>query len=67
MKHSRIWGLVAGVFAALLWVLSIPPFEFSEAAYVAFVPLLLWLYTRPGRRLTVLVGLGTGWLSWLAI
>ena len=67
MKHCRIWGLVAGVFSALMWVLSMPPFEFAEAAYVAFVPLLLWQYTRPGRRLTVLVGLGAGWLSWLFI
>lgn len=64
---SPIWALLAGLFSALLWVLSIPPFEFAEAAYIAFVPLLLWLYTRPTRRVFCLVAIGTGWLAWFAI
>lgn len=66
-KASVYWGLLAGVTSALLWVLSIPPFEFSEAAYIAFVPLLLWLFTRPSLRCVLGVGLGVGWLSWFVI
>ncbi|MGZ0656476.1 apolipoprotein N-acyltransferase [Coraliomargarita sp. W4R72] len=66
-SYSKYWGLLAGVLSALFWVLSIPPFEFAEAAYVAFVPLLLWLYTRPTRRLFWLVAIGTGWVSWFVI
>jgi apolipoprotein N-acyltransferase len=66
-SKSIIWGLIAGTVSALLWVLSIPPFEFAEAAYIAFVPLLLWLYSRPSWRITLAVGLGTGWISWCAI
>jgi hypothetical protein len=50
-----------------LWVLSLPPFEFAEAAYIAFVPLLLWLSTRPTRRLALTVAAGTGWLAWAAV
>lgn len=50
-----------------LWVLSIPPFKFSEAAYIAFVPLLLWLFTKPPGRQAIVVGLGVGWLSWFFI
>ena len=65
--RSRWWGLLAGALTALSWVLSIPPFEFAEAAYIAFVPLILWLYTQPSRRLTVVVALATGWVAWFAI
>lgn len=66
-RFSTFWGVFSGLLTALLWVLSIPPFEFSEGAYVAFVPLLLWLYTRPGWKASILVGFGTGWVSWMAI
>ncbi|MEO0508808.1 MAG: apolipoprotein N-acyltransferase [Verrucomicrobiota bacterium] len=66
-KQNRLWGLLAGVTSSLLWVLSIPPFEFAEAAYIAFVPLLLWLYTRPTGRVFWLVALGVGWFSWFVI
>jgi len=65
--YCKYWGLLAGVLSALFWVLSIPPFEFAEAAYIAFVPLLLWLYTQPPRRLFYLVAIGTGWVSWFVI
>lgn len=61
------WGLLAGFATALLWVLSIPPFGFAEAAYIAFVPLLLWLYTKPLGKSFWLVALGTGWISWFTI
>ena len=67
LARSPLWGVLAGLCTTLFWVLSIPPFEFAEAAYIAFVPLLLWLYTRPGRGLCALVAVGTGWLAWLAI
>ena len=65
--RSRWWGLLVGALTALSWVLSIPPFEFAEAAYIAFVPLILWLYAQPSRRLTVVVALATGWVAWFAI
>lgn len=64
---SKYWGLLAGALSALFWVLSIPPFEFAEAAYIAFVPLLLWLFTRPSNRVFCLVAVGTGWVSWFTI
>ena len=64
---SRYWGILAGLLSAIFWVLSIPPFEFAEAAYIAFVPLFLWLYTQPSRRVFWLVAIGTGWVSWFAI
>ncbi|MEN8662583.1 MAG: apolipoprotein N-acyltransferase [Lentimonas sp.] len=68
MRNTSVhWGLLAGVLSTLLWVFAIPPFDFPEGAYVAFVPLLLWLYTRPSGWAFWLVGMGTGWLSWCAI
>ncbi|WP_269523950.1 apolipoprotein N-acyltransferase [Coraliomargarita parva] len=66
-RSSLFWGLAAGLLSALLWVLSIPPFEFAEGAYIAFVPLLLWLATRPGKWMSLAVAFGTGWLAWFAI
>jgi apolipoprotein N-acyltransferase len=65
--RSPLWGLLAGGLTVLLWVLSIPPFEFAEAAYIAFIPLILWLYTQPSRRLTALVAFGAGWVAWFTI
>lgn len=68
MKRASVyWGLLAGLMSAVLWVLSIPPFDFAEAAYIAFVPVLLWLQTRPGRGMIWAIGLGIGWASWFAI
>ena len=67
LRSSKYWGLIAGLLSALLWVLSIPPFDFAEAAYIAFVPMLLWLYTKPTRRVFCLVAIGTAWVSWFAI
>jgi apolipoprotein N-acyltransferase len=53
--------------SALFWILSIPPFDFAEAAYIAFVPLLLWFYTKPTWRIFWLVAIGTAWVSWFVI
>ena len=66
-RHSTAWGIFAGALTALLWVVSIPPFEFAEAAYITFVPLLLWLSTKPARRVVTWVSFGTGLLAWCAI
>ncbi|HAV14063.1 MAG TPA: apolipoprotein N-acyltransferase [Opitutae bacterium] len=66
-QQSSIWAVLAGVLSATFWVLSIPPFEFAEAAYIAFVPLLLWLYSKPSYKQTIIVGFGTAWVSWLVI
>lgn len=64
---SPLWGVLAGGLTLLGWVASMPPFPFAEAAYVAFVPLLLWLHTGPPRRLFWTVALGTGWLAWIVL
>jgi len=56
-----------GFLSAAMWLLSIPPFEFAEAAYIAFVPLLLWIYTRPQWKQVLVVGIGSGWLAWFVI
>ena len=64
---STFLGLLACVATVLLWVLSMPPFDFAEAAYIAFVPLLLWLYTKPAGKVFWLGSFGAGWVSWFAI
>lgn len=64
---SPVLGIFCGLATTLLWVLSIPPFKFAEAAYIAFIPLILWLYVRPPVRLCMGVALGAAWLSWFVI
>ncbi len=67
LNHFKYWGIIAGLLSALFWIISIPPFDFAEAAYIAFVPLLLWLYTKPTQRVFWLVGIGAAWISWFVI
>ena len=67
LRFSKYWGITAGLLSALFWILSIPPFDFAEAAYIAFVPLFLWLYTKPTRRVFWLVAIGAAWVSWFVI
>lgn len=50
-----------------MWVLSMPPFEFAEAAYVAFVPLMLWCASGPKFRVVFPLGFICAWASWFAI
>lgn len=64
---SAIWGLLAGFLTVVLWLLCLPPFNFPEAAYIAFVPLLLWLYSKPSGKVFWWISLGVGWSSWLLI
>lgn len=66
-RRPLIYGVACGILTALLWISSIPPFEFAEAAYIAFVPLVLWFYLNPSRKLCINIAMGTGWLAWLAI
>jgi apolipoprotein N-acyltransferase len=66
-KKERFWGLFACFLSSFLWVLCLPPFEFPEAAYIAFVPLLLWLKTAPAWRTSLVVGLFSGTAAWFAI
>lgn len=66
-RYSLFWGIACGLITALFWALSIPPFPFAESAYIAFVPIILWLYTKPSRRQCIWVALGTGWIASFAI
>ena len=66
-RYSTFWGIVAGALTALFWVLSIPPCEFAEAAYIAMVPLLLWFYTRPKLLPAAVIVFLTGWGAWFTI
>lgn len=69
MSQLRLffWGIASGLATAILWALSIPPFQFAESAYLAFVPIILWLYTKPPRRLCLWISLVAGWCAWFVI
>ena len=59
------------VFLVLLtgsvWIASMPPFNFGELAYVLFVPLLIWVYTKPSWRSVLWVAGLSALLAWAGI
>lgn len=67
VPYNTVWGWLAGLLTALLWVSSIPPFDFAEAAYVAFIPMLLWFGCRPNGRWVLAVSFLSGFIVWFAI
>ena len=66
-KKELLWGVLAGFLSCLLWILSIPPFEFPEAAYIAFVPLLIWLRSQPSWRRSLGLAFAVGAIAWFVI
>lgn len=63
------WLPVAGAVAAsaLLYVLSFPPFNMAEGAYVFAIPLLLWLFRPRPKKLAAGAIFAWGLLSWLVL
>jgi apolipoprotein N-acyltransferase len=68
IKHKAfLIALLASSLTSMLWVLALPPFDYAEAAYIAFVPILLWLYRQPSWRATLGFSFFCGCSSWCAI
>ena len=67
-----VWQSALALLAALMLILSYPPFEFSHLIWVALLPLLFQLGGRVGRRRAFLLGwlMGLVWTyfsdSWIA-
>ena len=55
------------LFTGGFWIASMPPHDFGELAYVLFVPLLIWVYTKPGWRSVFCVAGLSSLLAWLGI
>lgn len=67
-KHrASLLAFFVSILSAILWVLSLPPFDYAEAAYLAFVPILLWLYRQPSWRATIGFSFLCGCISWCII
>ena len=50
-----------------LWIISMPPFNSGELAYVLFVPLLIWIFTKPSWQSVIWVGSLSAFLAWVGI
>lgn len=63
------WLTPLAVFlgTVLLTVVSFPPFEIPEAAYMFTVPALLWAYRRPAWKLYAGVLLGAQVTAWMLL
>ena len=67
IKHKALLlASLASSLTSILWVLALPPFDYAEAAYIAFVPILLWLYRQPSWRATLGFSFLCGCSSWCA-
>ncbi len=65
-RHSALLlHFAAGGLTTFFYVVSFPPFETGEAAFVCLVPLAIWLRSCPSYRAVALTSLGIGWVSWL--
>lgn len=62
---ERALGLAAAVGSGGLIAAAFPPHGVPEAAYVAFLPLMMWLYRRPPWRLVAAAGWLAGTGAWL--
>jgi apolipoprotein N-acyltransferase len=58
---------LVGVLTAGLAVISFPPFEMSEFAYVMLVPGVLWAYLRPAFGVYAATMLGAQAVAWTLI
>lgn len=71
LKKQQIPAWVTGggaaFLSAFLYVVSFPPFDWAEGAYVFAVPLLLWLFRDRPRKVAGTAIVGWGLLSWLAL
>lgn len=62
--------LVQGFLVLLtgsFWIASMPPFNFGELGYILFVPLLLWIYTKPSWRSVRWVACLSAILAWVGM
>jgi apolipoprotein N-acyltransferase len=55
------------LLTAGFWIASMPPFNFGELGYVLFVPLLLWVCTKPTWRAVFWVAGLASILAWVGI
>jgi apolipoprotein N-acyltransferase len=58
-------GLAA--ISVLLWVVSLPPWSMAEAAYLAWVPWLLYCLCRPSWKPLLLGLFLASWGGWVAV
>lgn len=66
--HSQSIAFVLAVLLTpFFYVVSFPPFEVNEAAYVFLVPFVIWLSFSPRPKHVFLFGVGVGWLSWIVL
>lgn len=68
-RQWPVWvpAVAAMLLSVLLYVVSFPPFNMAEGAYVFAAPLLLWLFPGRPRKLAFGVIFGWGLLSWLVL
>jgi len=73
VRPSLVWAQWGRWIAAILVVLvtvwaqvvAFPPYEVPEAAFFFAIPILGWLYwAQPTGKVTLVVGLMSGWISW---
>ncbi len=60
-------AVVTFVVSVVLFVVSFPPFDLPEAAYVFAVPFTLWCYARPPRRLFLGTVFLVGFVGWIVL
>lgn len=66
-RPQLAWALAVFFTTILLTVVSFPPINAGEAAYVLVVPAALWIYRKPAFKLYAWVVLGAQMVSWTVL
>ena len=67
-RHPSLgWVLAVFVLTVALTVMSFPPVNKGEAAYVLALPAVLWLYRKPAFRVFAWTVLGAQAVAWTAL
>jgi apolipoprotein N-acyltransferase len=66
-RRDLISAVLTFVISVVLFVVSFPPFDLPEAAYVLAVPFLLWCYAHPPRRLFLGTVFLAGFIGWVVL
>ena len=63
----RIAYALACLLTPFFYIVSFPPFEVNEAAFVFLIPFVIWLSFGPSLRQVFLTSLAVGWGSWVVL
>ncbi len=61
------WPVGVFLLSSFLYVISFPPWNIAEGAYLFAIPFLFWIFYKPGFKLYLITALITGCVTWIVM